>query len=362
MRAFLLLAIGRTRKSDRLLAIAAVVSAALHALLMSGGWLAIPGVPRETLPLEARLAPAPPERKPARVSAPRPKPPAPRRTPPPAAAPVPEAIAPGPVVLRDEALTESPGDAAETAPDEKAVAPGPVTSYVPPADSRADDSAPARSLPRKGTILFTLAFGRDGFIVGRAVQSWEAAAGRYKLASDAETTGIVDIFRPQRLRWLSQGRITRQGLRPESFLLSRTRRGQTEAAEARFDWARDSLTYGIASERTSAALPVGTQDIMSFVYQLGLAPPVPGHFRLPITNGSRFETYEIDVLPEESIETPLGTIRALRIKQERRPGAESIEIWLAAEYRYLPVKIRYFDREGNPAGEQLAAEIRVSED
>jgi hypothetical protein len=194
------------------------------------------------------------------------------------------------------------------------------------------------------------------------VQSWEAEAGSYLLASDAVTTGIVELFRPQRLRYLSQGRITARGLRPESFLLSRTRRGETEAARARFDWGAGNLAYGDAREQKSAALPEGTQDLMSFIYQLALVPPEPGRFRLPITSGSRFETYEIEVFQEERIETPLGTVRALPVRQIPRAGSESVEIWLAAEYRYLPVKIRYFDREGNPAGEQVVSEIRISED
>jgi hypothetical protein len=45
-----------------------------------------------------------------------------------------------------------------------------------------------------------------------------------------------------------------------------------------------------------------------------------------------------------------------------RAGEESIEISLAAEYRYLPVRIRHYDREGNYSGEQVVREIRISED
>jgi hypothetical protein len=247
-------------------------------------------------------------------------------------------------------------------PEAPAATPPPLTEAALAREPSAAETPPARSLPRKGRITYTLTFGADRFSVGKAVQSWEVGPEHYMLASDAETTGIVEAFRPQRLRYLSKGRITRQGLKPASFLVSRTRRGQTEAAQAEFNWEAGSLSYGQARERTSAALPVGTQDIMSFVYQLALAPPGPGRFRLPITTGSRFETYDIEVFEEESIETPLGPLRALPVKQQPRPGAESIQIWLAAEYRYLPVKIRYFDREGNPAGEQVASEIRISED
>jgi len=221
---------------------------------------------------------------------------------------------------------------------------------------------PPRSLPKRGTITFALTLGNDGFSVGKAVQSWEMGSGSYKLVSDAETTGVVDLFRPQRLRWLSKGSVTRQGLRPESFLVSRTRRGRTEASEAQFNWSAGSLTYGVARERATTSLPRDTQDIMSFIYQFALAPPTPGRYRLPITTGSKFDTYDIEVGAEETIETPLGTMRTLRVRQRRQPGTESIEIWLAAQYRYLPVKIRYFDRDGKPAGEQVASDIRVSDD
>ena len=33
---------------------------------------------------------------------------------------------------------------------------------------------------------------------------------------------------------------------------------------------------------------------------------------------------------------------------------------LAAEYRYLPVRIRFIGRDGDPTGEQLVTEIRIS--
>jgi hypothetical protein len=98
------------------------------------------------------------------------------------------------------------------------------------------------------------------------------------------------------------------------------------------------------------------------MYHFSLAPPAPGRHRLPIATGSRFQIYDIEVASEESIETPIGALRALPVKQIARAGAESIEFWLATEYRYLPVKIRHYDREGNFSGEQVVSEIRISED
>jgi hypothetical protein len=45
----------------------------------------------------------------------------------------------------------------------------------------------------------------------------------------------------------------------------------------------------------------------------------------------------------------------------RKPGAETIQVWLAADYRYLPVMLRFYGRDGEPSGEQIVNEIRLSE-
>ena len=334
------------------LAIAALVSLALHTLVISGDWIPVPEPPGEPKPLLARLAPLP-ELKPA--PPPRPRVRKPRRAAPAPVPPVETVAAAGPFVLPEPDPDEAPAD--EVAPE--AAAPEPPQKLALAAEPSV---AAARSLPRRGRITFSLLYGDERTYVGEAVQSWEVEAGSYKLASEAHTAGFVELFRPQRLRYMSQGRITPRGVQPESFLISRTRRGRTEAALARFDWSAGSLTYGHAREQKRAALPAGAQDLMSFVYQYVIAPPAPGRYRVPITTGADFEVYEVEVSAEQDIETPIGTVRALPVRQLPRPGDESVEVWLAAEYRYLPVRVRHFDRQGNYAGEQLVSEIRVSEE
>ncbi|HEX6002628.1 MAG TPA: DUF3108 domain-containing protein [Burkholderiales bacterium] len=221
---------------------------------------------------------------------------------------------------------------------------------------------PVRTLPRKGRITYTMYYGDDHFTVGKTVQTWEVDHNGYKLGSVSETTGIVELFSARRYIYLSEGRFTAHGLQPERFFMSRTRRGRVEAAQALFDWNAGRVTLGKAAEQHAAPLLPDAQDIVSFMYQLALSPPDPGRMQMPVTNGSRFETYEIVVRDMERIETPLGVLRALPIRQVPRAGDESIAIWLAADYRYLPVKIRFFDREGRPAGEQVVDRIEISEE
>ncbi|MDH5247259.1 MAG: DUF3108 domain-containing protein, partial [Betaproteobacteria bacterium] len=314
--------------------VAAVLSLALHGLVVSGDWVPLPASPVEPQPLTARLVPLP-----RTVSPPAPKPrvQAPRRTAPAPTPDVPVVASASPLVVPDPLPDAAPAPAVA----EEATAPEPPQQLALAAETSA---AAARSLPRRGRINYSLYYGEDRTYVGKVVQSWEVEDGLYLISSDAETAGIVELFRPQRLRYLSKGHITREGLRPDTFLMSRTRRGRHEAAQARFDWNESSLAYGLAREPKRAPLAPGAQDFLSFIYQYVVLPPAPGQFRVPITTGARFEQVDVEVGAEEFIETPLGTLRALPVRQVPQPGRESIQIWLAAEYRYLPVRLRHYDR------------------
>jgi len=349
-------------------AAAALLSLGLHALLVMGGWLRPPAMKAEsTLLLEARLAPAapldpPPAARPAptrrEISPPR----SPRRTQQPVSPPrVVASPAPSAYEVPSPSAEEPSGTTAQDAPLAQSATAPPSTPSEPAAAPAVSEAPVLAALPRKGRIRYIAYLGSDRFTVGKTVQTWELKGNDYKLGSVSETTGIVEFFRAQRHIYLSEGKLTARGLRPERFFMSRTRRGRTEAAQALFDWQAGQLTLGKVPERHREALVADAQDIVSFMYQLALAPPAPGRTRLAITNGSRFETYEIDVLEEEKIETPLGVMRTLPIRQIPRPGAESIAFWLAVDHLHLPVKIRFFDREGRPVGEQIVEEIELSD-
>ncbi|MGQ0751813.1 MAG: DUF3108 domain-containing protein [Betaproteobacteria bacterium] len=344
--------------SVRLLA-AASMSLMLHAALMSGSWLQAPKMRAPEPPLHVDMVRAQP------------------------AAPLPAAARPAPRTRADAqgrpkskpVLTARP--ASETAPriaadpepaqyaEERNEPPMPESLPMEAAAATAESPSqrvPVRTLPRKGRIAYTMYYGDDAFTVGKTVQTWEVQQGGYKLGSVSETTGIVEFFRSQRHVYLSEGRFTDHGLQPEKFFMSRTRRGRTEAAQALFDWESGVVTLGRVPQQRGAALVPDTQDIVSFMYHLALSPPAAGRIRLPVTNGSRFETYDLDVLDEENIETPMGVLRALPVRQVPRPGVESIAVWLAIDYRHLPVRLRFFDRDGRQMAEQVVDQIQISDE
>jgi hypothetical protein len=223
------------------------------------------------------------------------------------------------------------------------------------------ETPPLPSFPRKGQITYPLTMGPDKTPVGRTVQTWEFEDTRYRLGSQSESTGLIEMFRPHRYNYLSQGTLSEQGLRPERFLASVKRGSRTEESIAVFDWTEHKVKLGRLPLQTTVDLPDDSQDVVSFMYQLALAPPAQGRIRFPFTRGTRLEMVSFDVLPAEMIETPLGRLRTIPVIQVRENDNESLAVWLATDYRNLPVRIRFYNRHGEVSGEQLAGEIKVSD-
>ncbi|MBX3650003.1 MAG: DUF3108 domain-containing protein [Burkholderiales bacterium] len=341
--------------SQRLLA-AAALSMAAHAALLGGMTVPEREAATQLQPLSARLeAPPPPapQAKPAvrRTVAPRPQPPQQI-----AALPRPTPAEPVISIPAAEPVAAAPAPEAETA---AAAEPPAVVASTAPTMFRDPEPPPLPGFPRKGRITYLLTMGVDQTPVGRTVQSWEFEDGRYTAGSDSESTGLIELFRPHRYRYLSQGSIIANRLRPERFLASVKRGSRSEEAQALFDWEGNSLRLGRLPQLNTLALPAGSQDLISFMYNMALTPPAPGRITLPFTRGSRLDTVSFDVLPAEPIDTPLGRLLAVPVVQLRKAGQESIALWLASDYRNLPVRIRFFNREGELTGEQLVSEIQV---
>jgi len=349
---------------------AAALSGVVHAAVIAVGRDAPEEIPPADLPpLAVRIVNVAPEM-------PAPSHPAPRRAR--AAERAKVAVAPIPVLPRPAAPSAAgPIPSAVPEPEPEGVAaseavplaetppapePEPTVVATAPASTLPVEKASLPAFPKSGRIAYTVVYGRDQFPVGRTVQSWKIDGSRYQLASRSETTGLIDVIRSQHRTYFSRGELTPGGLRPETFLMSRDRGRGPEEARAAFDWSQGTVTLGRAGKQHAEPLPPGSQDLVSFMYQLAIEPPAPGVKEATITNGSSIHTYTLKVLPEEKIETPLGVLRALPITQGRKPGAESVDVWLAVEYRYLPVRLRFYGRDGEPTGEQIVTEIRLSDD
>ena len=205
-------------------------------------------------------------------------------------------------------------------------------------------------IPEHGVVHYRVERGDQGFEIGFARQTWHIADGQYRLESLLETTGLVWLFKSVRIEMESRGQLGVHGLRPEAFSV---RRNGVLRERATFDW--QTMTVRIA-ERAAEPMHSSTQDLLSFQYQLGYLPQLPQGEILALATGKKYGVYRLEVIGDETLELPVGTLRTLH---QRAPGVNTTELWLAYDYLMLPVKIRHLDSQGDSLV-QVATEIQMS--
>ena len=221
-----------------------------------------------------------------------------------------------------------------------------VTPPEPAAPPVANIDPSALPLPASGEAQYKL---RMGLVSGELMLSWKFADGHYRLDSVAQGSGIFAIA--GKFIQASEGDIATTGLRPATFSLER--RGKKDIAA--FNWADNSVRFtGKSGERTETVAP-GTQDMLSLLFQLAFVPPLGDDLTVIVTNGRKLERYAFERAGNEVISLEGGKFNTLKILKQRKGDEDGMEVWLALEHHYLPVKIRVTDKKGSVIEQSLMA-------
>jgi hypothetical protein len=311
------------------------------------------------LPAPAKLPPPRPAAQTVPKAAAAPAKPAPSPAPPaliasPAPAPADDILPAAPEeVAADPTDTPAPPEPAQSTVAAPEVPAAPEETAAPVAEAPAPEPQ-----PQTGTIRYEVYYGPDRFSIGRSVQTWSIDKTSYRLTSFSETTGLLGLFRPYQYAYVAEGRVEPGGLKPEAFTVRRGRDGERQAT-AFFDWESGELTFGKLGAPRKAPLSPGSYDLLTLFYQLPRLELAPGRLHVSVTTGTKFNAYDLEVGAEEMLELPIGTLRTIPVRQVRKPGEESVAIWLAPEKRYLPVRIVFLDERGEMTVEQIATQIAV---
>ncbi len=103
----------------------------------------------------------------------------------------------------------------------------------------------------------------------------------------------------------------------------------------------------------------GLLDRQSLLYHFSQQPPSFKGGGVWLADNSAQIYFEYRVVGIEEIQLPgIGPVRTTRVLLFHSPGGESIELWLAPDYRYLPVRVKHTDSKGTIT-EQFASSITV---
>ncbi|MEZ5632567.1 MAG: DUF3108 domain-containing protein [Burkholderiaceae bacterium] len=240
-----------------------------------------------------------------------------------------------------DAATSSAGVATER--------PAPAASAAPPPAAASHADAPARVAPSAQLVYQVSGHARGIPYSASATLDWQQDGSRY--AAQWSFAGPLGLTRQQ----ISAGAITPHGLAPERF----GERSRSERA-AHFERGRGRIVF--SSNTPEAELAAGAQDRLSVTLQLGAliaAAPArypPGtHIVLQVAGARDASAWTFQVLGDETLQLAGQPMPCVKLeRQPDEPYGQRIELWLARERHFLPVRLRITQGNGDVADQRLA--------
>ena len=191
---------------------------------------------------------------------------------------------------------------------------------------------------------------RNGSAVAEVVYRMQHNGRVYELTETWQGRGIFALRGSAKRT--SRGVVSAEGLKPLEFTDERTGR---RTARAQFDWNAKTVTMQYRGDPRSEPLPAHAQDRLSFMFGFAFAPPRSGGrfvFDLLDGRGQSQHVYAVD--GRALLKIPAGEFNA--VKLVRPDTDEVVEIWLAPELSYLPVRVLAVDKDGTRY-DQVATKI-----
>lgn len=231
--------------------------------------------------------------------------------------------------------TPNPAPAAEPAPT------APATPAVTPVTT-------VFSFPGSAYMRFRIT-GQDKGVANEAsaVFHWRTDGREYEVRLEVSKYGFT--LREQH----SAGRLTATGVAPTRF-------SDKSRSEQATHFEREKGRISFSNNAPSVPLQPGAQDQLSVLVQLGaLLAGDPARYgpgaTISVQTASVRDAQEwvFAVLGPEELALPGGTVNAVKLVREPRGEFDQkVEVWLAPEFQYMPVRVRLTRPNGDFVDQQ----------
>ncbi len=202
-------------------------------------------------------------------------------------------------------------------------------------------------------IELTFALTRNGSTIAEVTERLDYSAGNYQLTETWKGKGLYALLGSARRQ--SVGTIKGGVLRPREFFDERSGR---DTARAWFDWNAQTLTKQYQGDKATEPLPPNAQDRLSFLLALSLLPgSKTDTASYSIADGKGLSRHTYKLIGRERVKTPVGEFDTIKVARQGDEH-ETVEVWLAAQYGYIPVRVLDVEKDGTRM-EQLP--IRISQ-
>ncbi len=144
----------------------------------------------------------------------------------------------------------------------------------------------------------------------------------------------------------SQFEIVDGRIRPLSYNYYRKSFGRKKTAQLTFDWDNAQVHNNTQNKPWSMPIDTPTYDKISYQLQLQLDLKAGREdLRYQIADGGHLKTYHFVRQAEETVKTPAGSFKAVKVLLEKESSDRTTLIWFAPELDYLIVKLSQKDND-----------------
>ena len=249
-----------------------------------------------------------------------------------------------PTVEATPAPTPAPPDPAPPDPAPDAPPTPPKVADPPPVPAPASTlPLGAQALPTKGRIVYRTSYTRLLGITATTYVDWSIDPDKatYELwLRTVDPAGLLDLR--------STGTLKSFGIAPDNY----TEKIEIANRELRadFDWKMSAVSFIGRGAGQPVAFGEGTQDPLSLQFHLPLLAQAypwrfsPGSEVTFAVARRNVEQYSFVVEGFEATRVDGTDVMTLKIDRKRGPDANRrVEIWMAPEFQWLPVRLRFTD-------------------
>jgi hypothetical protein len=190
----------------------------------------------------------------------------------------------------------------------------------------------------------------NGIQAGELKRSLASQAdGNRLFKSETQAKGVFAFFKPEKIVESSLWHWNQGKVEPQAYVYSRKGGKKNKEVHLDFDWPNNRVHINDGKQPWSLKLRPQTLD--KLIYQIALMSDLAEgkqEFRYKIADGGKIKIYDITILGEEVVTTPLGQFSAVKLLRKREQKNERITtLWCAPSLNYLPVKLEHTEKDGS---------------
>ena len=185
-----------------------------------------------------------------------------------------------------------------------------------------------------------------GMTIGSIKETFSRHGERYTLQSVTRSEGMLKALLDDQITIASSGLVRAEGLRPLEYTEHRLKDPKRDLRSL-FDWDKGVMRTLLRDETSEVALPAGTQDRISVMYQFTHMTSFPDKLVLPIAERRKIEVHVYRLVGEEKVETPMGTFDSRHYQRVVSDAKDTrADVWLAKDRSNFPVRAVFDDPKG----------------